>query len=89
MTVDVEYAALEERFDGLAWSVMALICDLEKREQIDGARFCQSLRRVAAGRRQEAGLEIAAATMEQLAERLDEARSVRRRAARQRPARTR
>lgn len=78
MTSDTDMAVLAERFDGLAWGFMALIADLEKREQIDGSRFCGALRRTAEGRRREAGLEIAAQTMEQLADRLDEARQARR-----------
>lgn len=73
---------LAERFDGLAWSFMVLIADLEKRELLDGKRFCGALRRTAAGRRQEAGLEIAAQTMEQLAGRLGAARKARRKVAR-------
>lgn len=76
------FAVIAERFDGLAWSFMLLIADLEQRELLDGKRFCADLRRVAAGRRQEAGLEIAAQTMEQLAERLGAARKARRKVAR-------
>lgn len=82
MPSEGEFAVLAERFDGLAWSVMLLIADLEKRELLDGKRFCGALRRTAAGRRREAGLEIAAQTIEQLADRLDGARKARRKVAR-------
>lgn len=73
---------LAERFDGLAWSFMLLIADLEKRELLNGRRFCGTLRRRAALRRTVDGLEISALTIEQIADRLDVVRRTRRKEAR-------
>lgn len=77
MTGDAEFAVMTERFDGLAWGFMLLIADLEKRELLDGTRFCGALRRKAGQRRTAGGLEISALTMEQLADRIDAARDTR------------
>lgn len=69
---------IAERVDGVARVVMALIADLERRELVDGARFCAGLREMAEGRRTVAGLATAARVIEQIAAELDEAREVRR-----------
>lgn len=69
---------IAERVDGVARVVMALIADLERRELVDGARFCAGLREMAEGRRTAAGLETSARVIEQIAAELDGARDVRR-----------
>lgn len=70
-------AELAQRIDGVAWVLMALIADLEKRELVDGERFCEALRRTADMRRQAVGLEIAAQVIEEVAGQLDAARQSR------------
>lgn len=72
---------LAGRIDGLARVVMALIADLEMREQLDGQRFCGALQRIAEGKRQADGQQIAAATIADMARQLDEAREARRKLA--------
>lgn len=73
----MEADELAGRIDGVARVLMALIADLEMREQIDGGRFCRSVRASAAGRRRLPEHEVCAQVMEQIADQLDAARASR------------
>ncbi len=61
---------LSERLDGLAYVILALVADMDRREQINADLLAKELAAVAARKRAEAGLEIAAATIESLAEQM-------------------
>jgi len=79
MGQDDEVMLLGARLDGLARCFMALVADLEKREQLNGPRFCGSLRRMAGVRKKAAGQESVGVAICEIAELLDEARKTRRR----------
>jgi len=70
-----QFKVLEQRVDGVARVVLALIADLEVRECIDGERFCKSLRAAAEGRASVAGCEVSGAVMRQVCDQLDAARA--------------
>ena len=61
---------LSERLDGLAYVILALVADMDRREQINADLLAKELAAVAARKRAEAGLEIAAAIIESLAEQM-------------------
>ena len=71
---DEQFKEMEGRIDGVARVLMALIADLEIRENLDGERFCQGLRRTAEGRGKHPGLETSARVMKTIADELDDAR---------------
>lgn len=68
---------LAERIDGVGRVLMALIADFERRELLDGERFCSGLRQAAETRRTVAGLETSAQVIEQIVGELDAVRSAR------------
>ena len=71
---DEQFEELGGRIDGVARVLMALIADLEIRENLDGERFCHGLRQTAAGRGKHPGLEASARVMKAIADEIDDAR---------------
>ena len=67
---------LAERIDGIAWALMLLTAQLETSGHLDGASYCQSLEHRAENRADN-GLHAAAFVLREIAQHLDEARSVR------------
>lgn len=71
---DAQFDDLEGRLDGIARVLMCLIADLEIRENLDGDRFGQAVRRAAQERGSLPGREVCVHVMEQIAGQLDDAR---------------
>lgn len=75
---EAEHNELAGRIDGVCRVLMWLIADLERRELIDGERFCRDMRRSAPDRMQYPGLEASARVIAEIANELDDARISRR-----------
>lgn len=73
---DNEFNELAGRVDGVALVLGALIADLEIREQLDGARFCRGLRRMADG--MPVARRVSARTVRELTDSIEQARRNRR-----------
>ena len=74
---DKQFDELAGRIDGVGRVLMQLIADLETRENLDGARFCQGVRRYAANRGRYADLQTSARVMKAIADEVDDARASR------------
>lgn len=69
-----EFKELSGRIDGVARVLMALICQLEDNDILDGSRFDKGLREHAEARGK-AGFEKSAEVVEQIADQLKSARA--------------
>ena len=71
---ETQFQDLSGRVDGVARVLMALIADLEIRENLNGDRFCRSLRNSANARGRYQPHETSAQVMLQIADELEGAR---------------
>lgn len=71
---DTQFEEMEGRIDGVARVLMALIANLEIRENLNGQRFCHALRKSAEARGKHPGLETSARVMKAIADDIDQAR---------------
>ena len=78
-----EFGELAQRIDGVAWVLMSLVAQLEIDGHLNSAELCNNLRNTAAGRGRHPELAQSAATIREIADGIDAARSVRPTPARQ------